>query len=185
MWQTPSAQPWLHFTPAAFELKVVEYLHSLDHRLKRLQVSRPTPGPGPDGALEGLDGPQRLGRGAADQRIFQIFDLLAEVIQNGEITVYDCVEEGMGKVVRPGLSQAALFVAEPLPDGVEQAALLLLKGDQPIAAEDDADLLGDKFTAGVFMEEPEDDVEIIAVILALGALFRVQDVFEGQRVHAG
>lgn len=52
MWQTPSAQPWLHFTPAAFELKVVEYLHSLDHRLKRLQVSRPTPGPWSDGEFD-------------------------------------------------------------------------------------------------------------------------------------
>ena len=124
------------------------------------------------------------GRGAADQRIFQIFDLLAEFVQDDEVAVHDRVEEGMGKVVRPGLPQAALLVAEPLPDRVEESSLLLLKGDQPVAAEDDADLLGDKTAAGVFMEEPEDDVEIIAVVLALRALLRVQDVFEDERVEA-
>ncbi len=90
----------------------------------------------------------------------------------------------MGQVIRPGLPQAALFVAEPLPDRVEESALLLLKGDQPVVAEDDADLLGDENAAGVFMEEPEDDVEIVAVVFALRALLRVEDVFEGERVEA-
>lgn len=65
MWQTPSAQPWLHFTPAAFELKVVEYLHSLDHCLKRFQVSRLIPGPGPDGEFD-IDAVATFGAPGAD-----------------------------------------------------------------------------------------------------------------------
>ena len=90
----------------------------------------------------------------------------------------------MGKVVGPGLAQTALFVTEPLPDGIEEFSLLLLKGDQPVGAEDDADLLGDKTVVGVLAKQPENDVKIRVVILAFRPFFSVQDVFEDHRMEA-
>ena len=90
----------------------------------------------------------------------------------------------MGKVVGPGLPQAALFVTEPLPDRIEEFSLLLLKGDQPVGAEDDADLLGDKTVIRVLTKQPENDVKIRVVILAFRPLFRVQDVFKDHRMEA-
>ena len=101
-----------------------------------------------------------------------------------KVAVHDPVEERMGEIVRPALAQTSPFVAEPLPDGIEEFSLLLLKGDQIVGAEDDAHLLGDETAVGVLMEMLENDVEIIAVVLELRPLVRVQDVFEDQGVEA-
>jgi hypothetical protein len=109
--------------------------------------------------FEGLNGSEGLGRRAADQSLFHIFDLLSEFVQDDEVAVDDRVEERMGEVVDPGLPQAALFVADPLPDGIEEVSLLLLKGDQPVGAEDDADLFGNKAAIFRLMKEFEYDVE--------------------------
>ena len=70
--------------------------------------------------------------GVGDQLILQELDLLAELFQEAEIAVHDAVDEGVGQVVRPELPQPPLVLADPVPNRVENSALLLLEGNDEV-----------------------------------------------------
>jgi len=90
----------------------------------------------------------------------------------------------MGEIVRAALAEPSPVVAEPVANRFEQLSFLFLKGNEPVGSEDDAYLLRGEADAVVLVEPFENDVEVIAVVLHLWALFGVQDVFDNQRVEA-
>ena len=123
--------------------------------------------------------------GVGHELVLERFDLLAHPFEDDEIVVDDGVDEGIGQVVRPHLPDAALALADPLPDGIEDVPRPLLEGEHEIPAEDDAHLLGgDVGTVRPVFDHFQDDIDGVAEVLHLGPLRCVHDVFEDQGVEA-
>ena len=124
-------------------------------------------------------------RGVVDQLLLERFDPLAELLQDDKVMVDDGVEQGVGQVVGPQLADAAFVAADAVPDRVEHVARLLLEGDDEVAADDQAELVGVDLALGpVVLQHPDDEVEHVAQVLQLGPLGGRQDVLQDQRVEA-
>jgi hypothetical protein len=78
----------------------------------------------------------------------------------------------------------AVLRAQALAHRLEGAGGALLEGQHEVAAEHDAHLVGGEAAGlGVEVEAARDDVLVVGVFVALGALLGVQDVFLDQRVE--
>ena len=77
-----------------------------------------------------------------------------------------------------------LSCAQPFAHRVEAAGRAFLEGQHEILADDEADLLGaDAERRGVVVEETRDEEQVVAVVVELGTLVGIEDVFEHQRMQ--
>ena len=98
--------------------------------------------------------------------------------------VDDGVEEGMREVVAPGFSDIAAATADAAAHGLEDVALVfLLDGDEELLADEHAHLLTLDVPLGIEVEHFRDDEEVAVILLHLGPLAGVEDVFQRKGVE--
>jgi len=124
--------------------------------------------------------------GLVDQNILHRLDPFPDLFQNGEIIIDHGIDQGVGKVVRPQHTAARNRLADTFPHGIENVALLFLKGDDEIASEDDTDLFRRK-VIHVLLEKDhfQGDIEIVVAFFHLRALPGVEDILldEGMQIE--
>jgi len=146
---------------------------------------------GPDGAAQGrdlaLDPVNVLDQPGAElvqNHLFHVLRPVGKLLHQGEIPVHQGIQEGIGQIVRPQAQHLIAVAPQALPQGVEGPQGPLLEGENEVWPQDDAHLVagqGAPFRrAGV---EPGDDEEVIPVIVHLGPLVRIQNVFQHQGVE--
>jgi hypothetical protein len=121
------------------------------------------------------------------QALLDFFQAGGDLVQDGEETVHDGIEEAVQKKARVVVPQAGAGVADTLAHLLDGLAGALLEAQECIAAEEETDLL--RVRDGVpkphppgHHEEPAGEIADRPVILGLGAVGLVQRVLEGERM---
>ena len=103
--------------------------------------------------------------------------------QNAEIAVNNGIDQGVGQIIGTHATNLPLAAPDPLADGVEDISLdPLLKGEQIIGAQNEAELFRAERALVGRAQHPQHDEEVVAIILDLGALYGVDDIFQDQRM---
>ena len=143
-----------------------------------LSVGRP--GNAPEIATVAGGGMECVQRGGVEQ-----VDAVLDLFEDREVVIHDRIDEGVGEKVRLVFPDLRACAVDPLPDGIEHVARLLLKSDEPAGAKHDAQLLVADFAVLlVEFEHLERQEEVALEILDLRALAGVQNVLQRQRIDA-
>src|SRR5450631_899428 len=117
------------------------------------------------------------------QLFLKIDDPLSQVFQHAEVTVNDGVDQGIGQIIGSHTPGLALVVAEPLPDHIKDIALQpFLEGEDMVAAQDNAELLGGKLTPSRRPQHAQDKEQVGVVVLDLGTLDSVDNILQNKRM---
>src|SRR6185369_10480101 len=123
--------------------------------------------------------------GCEGQLFLDIDNPLAESFKNREIAVDNSIDQGVGQIIGPHAANFPLAVPDPVTDRVKDIAIdPLLKGEQIVPSENHAELFGTEIPPLRRAQHLQHDEEIVVIILDLGALHGIDDIFQYQRMKS-
>src|SRR5690606_17793872 len=131
-------------------------------------------------ALVVVDAREDVRAGIGDQLVLQRLDPVADELQHFEVMIHYCIKQRISQVVGPHEADPPTR-AQAFADTLEYVPGALLEGQYVIRPQHQADLFRvDLLTRLIELQHAQHDIEIALIVLHLGPLIGIEDVFHHQ-----